>query len=330
MNGIWMQRLRTIFIRSPDRCIWRQRGRIFTLLLLIGTLQSVGACSVLDAEQHYRGGFTNKFADERLAKADSKSMRVLRATILLGILSQAATANVQGQDNVTAALNQMRATSYDIGVAYQVASTSTDVAPSCKVTTLLGDCYDASFDLHMNLVVDDLIRTAGMSLPTTDLKRLVSAVETGNYVTVLESLFTGLVQIIDTTRIGLAGYRDLVDANGAAALRATTNPPPDSFKNVYKKGEGSFAAYAPALDAYLATDRPGLLKASETDFVPWFRLIKFNCMRASWNKLYTTVGPANLPTLSKGMSADQLKNLSSCDLPADGFATGEADYPAGF
>ena len=297
------------------------------LLSLLAVVLTNSACSIIDAEQHYRGGFTNKLVDDRLVKADSKSMRVLRAAAILGLLSQAATTNLQGTDNATAALNQMRATAYDIGVAFQVASTTTNNndSPSCTVISddkvLQGHCYDPTFDLHMKLVVDDLIRTAGLSLPTTDLKRLVGAIESGDYVSVLASLFKGLIQVVDTTRTAFAGYRDLVDANGAIVLRKIGSDPSVPFVAAYKSGEGDFATYAPALDTYLATDRTTVVTAVQSDFVPWFRLIKFTCMRASWYKLYTN---ATFQTLAKNTSA------GSCDLPADGFATALADYQAGF
>ena len=300
-------------------------------LLLLSGLFLTG-CSVLDAEQHYRGGFSTKVFDEHVVKADSKSMRVLRAAAVLGILAEAATTNLQGVDAASAAINQMRATAYDIGVTFAVANTRRQLdnpAPDCVVrsgsTSLAGNCYDPTFDLHMKLVTDDLIHLAGISLPTKDLKRLLGAIEAGDYVSALSALFATASEIVDTTRIGFSGYRDMVDANGAIQFQRVRGPAQISFEQAYQHGEGSLAAYGPALDAYLGSNRPfdALLQAQESDFVPWFRQAKFVCVRAAWNLLY----PPNAVTLR---ALTGLANKSACDLPADGFAAGLQDYQNGF
>ena len=301
-------------------------------------------CAVFQAEQHHRGGYIDQLADDHLFKADSKSMRVYRAAVILGTLTQIAADHVSGQARTDAVLFQIKAAAIDIGVAYQVANSRQYLAAvpptdNCKfmgaagaapAPALGGDCYDPTFDLHMKVVVDDLLKVAGSSLPSVDLKRLISAMESGDYLGGLLTLWQFVTQVVDSTRTGFAGYRDLGDAVGGVSISDPNATDIDGFKTAYRLGEGSFETYAPQLDAYLAKARPQPILVKDTQFVPWFRLMRSACRRASWDALATSKlddverEALGLPNTTAGNQGNPPPSV--CDRPAAGFQLGLTGY----
>lgn len=239
--------------------------------VLMATLMSSG-CGVIEAEQTYRGGFANKVTDDALLPAETKAMRVLRSAAILSVLTHVATSTIQGEDAINAASGQIKTAASDIGVAWEVALTKTHITASSS------DGYDGLFDLRMKMVIDDLFRVAALSLPHGELKRLVTDMETTNWLDGLFALWKVTMNVADAARWGFAGYRDLVDANGAILIANGV-----SLAD-YKAGEGPLSQYAPEVTA--AITRLGTaINVVESDFKPWFKAMVLTCKRAGWDRI---------------------------------------------